>query len=327
MTGGTLFEELGFYYVGPIDGHNLDHLLPVLRNVRDAEQRPDPRPCRDPEGQGLRAGRERPPTSITASPSSTSSPARRRRRSQRADLHQGLRRQPDQGGARRTTRSSRSPPRCRPAPASTCSARHFPTRTFDVGIAEQHARDLRRRPRHRGLEAVRRDLLDLPAARLRPGRARRRDPEPAGALRDRPRRARRRRRADPCRLRSTSPISAACRISWSWRRRDEAELVHMVRDRGRDRRPARRASAIRAAKASASTCRSAACRSRSARAASCARARKVALLSLRRAARRMPEGGRGARAATACRRRSPTRASPSRSTPTWCSGWRASTRC
>jgi 1-deoxy-D-xylulose-5-phosphate synthase len=37
LTGGTLFEELGFYYVGPIDGHELDHLLPVLRNVRDAE--------------------------------------------------------------------------------------------------------------------------------------------------------------------------------------------------------------------------------------------------------------------------------------------------
>jgi 1-deoxy-D-xylulose-5-phosphate synthase len=35
--GGTLFEELGFYYVGPIDGHNLDHLLPVLKNVRDSE--------------------------------------------------------------------------------------------------------------------------------------------------------------------------------------------------------------------------------------------------------------------------------------------------
>ena len=39
-TGGTLFEELGFYYVGPIDGHNLDHLIPVLENVRDAEQGP-----------------------------------------------------------------------------------------------------------------------------------------------------------------------------------------------------------------------------------------------------------------------------------------------
>jgi len=37
VTGGTLFEELGFYYIGPIDGHNLDHLLPVLQNVRDAE--------------------------------------------------------------------------------------------------------------------------------------------------------------------------------------------------------------------------------------------------------------------------------------------------
>ena len=38
VTGGTLFEELGFYYIGPIDGHNIDHLLPVLRNVRDARQ-------------------------------------------------------------------------------------------------------------------------------------------------------------------------------------------------------------------------------------------------------------------------------------------------
>ncbi len=39
-TGGTMFEELGFYYVGPVDGHNFDHLLPVLRNVRDATEGP-----------------------------------------------------------------------------------------------------------------------------------------------------------------------------------------------------------------------------------------------------------------------------------------------
>ncbi|MBQ0817975.1 MAG: 1-deoxy-D-xylulose-5-phosphate synthase [Methyloceanibacter sp.] len=39
-TGGTMFEELGFYYVGPIDGHNLDHLLPVLRNVRRMKNGP-----------------------------------------------------------------------------------------------------------------------------------------------------------------------------------------------------------------------------------------------------------------------------------------------
>ncbi|SEP50707.1 1-deoxy-D-xylulose-5-phosphate synthase [Rhodospirillales bacterium URHD0017] len=39
LTGGTLFEELGFYYVGPIDGHDLDHLMPVLRNLRDTDHR------------------------------------------------------------------------------------------------------------------------------------------------------------------------------------------------------------------------------------------------------------------------------------------------
>ena len=37
VTGGTLFEELGFFYIGPIDGHNLEHLIPVLRNVRNDE--------------------------------------------------------------------------------------------------------------------------------------------------------------------------------------------------------------------------------------------------------------------------------------------------
>jgi len=40
VTGGTLFDELGFFYVGPIDGHNIDHLLPVLKNVRDADNGP-----------------------------------------------------------------------------------------------------------------------------------------------------------------------------------------------------------------------------------------------------------------------------------------------
>jgi 1-deoxy-D-xylulose-5-phosphate synthase len=40
FTGGTLFEEMGFYYVGPIDGHNLDHLIPVLENARDAQSGP-----------------------------------------------------------------------------------------------------------------------------------------------------------------------------------------------------------------------------------------------------------------------------------------------
>ena len=40
VTGGTLFEEMGFYHIGPIDGHNFEHLLPVLRNVRDNAEGP-----------------------------------------------------------------------------------------------------------------------------------------------------------------------------------------------------------------------------------------------------------------------------------------------
>jgi len=40
VTGGTLFEELGFYYVGPVDGHNVEALVEVLENVRDAEEGP-----------------------------------------------------------------------------------------------------------------------------------------------------------------------------------------------------------------------------------------------------------------------------------------------
>jgi len=50
--GGTMFEELGFYYVGPIDGHNLDHLVPVLRNVRDTEQGPILVHCVTQKGKG-----------------------------------------------------------------------------------------------------------------------------------------------------------------------------------------------------------------------------------------------------------------------------------
>ncbi|MEM7680029.1 MAG: 1-deoxy-D-xylulose-5-phosphate synthase [Pseudomonadota bacterium] len=37
MGGGSFFEEMGFYYVGPVDGHNLDHLLPILRNIKDSD--------------------------------------------------------------------------------------------------------------------------------------------------------------------------------------------------------------------------------------------------------------------------------------------------
>ena len=139
VTGGTLFEELGFYYVGPIDGHNLDHLLPVLKNVRDAKNGPDPGPCRHQEGQGLRAGRSRPPTSITASSSSTSSPARRPRRKSNAPTYTKV-------FAESLIEEARSDDKIVAITAAMPSGtgldmfgKRFPDRTFDVGIAEQHA--------------------------------------------------------------------------------------------------------------------------------------------------------------------------------------------
>ena len=72
-TGGTLFEELGFYYIGPIDGHNLDHLLPVLENVRKANAQgsgPFLVHVVTQKGKGY-APREAAPTSTTVSPAST----------------------------------------------------------------------------------------------------------------------------------------------------------------------------------------------------------------------------------------------------------------
>jgi 1-deoxy-D-xylulose-5-phosphate synthase len=77
--GGTLFEELGFYYVGPIDGHNLDHLIPMLENVRDAAEGPCLIHVVTNKGKGYAPPRRR-PTNIMACRSSTSSPASRTRR-------------------------------------------------------------------------------------------------------------------------------------------------------------------------------------------------------------------------------------------------------
>ncbi len=140
LTGGTLFEELGFYYVGPIDGHNLDHLLPVLRNVRDAEE----------DGPILvhvitQKGRGYAPAEAPADKLHAVSQLQRgdRRAGEAAagaaDLHQRVRRRADRGGRGGSRDRGDHRRRCRPAPGWTGSAKRFPDRTFDVGIAEQHA--------------------------------------------------------------------------------------------------------------------------------------------------------------------------------------------
>jgi 1-deoxy-D-xylulose-5-phosphate synthase len=139
MTGGTLFEELGFYYIGPLDGHNIDHLLPVLRNVRDAK-RPGPVliHVRTRKGAGY------PPAESSA------------------DKYHGVVRFDTATGAQFKTqgaapsftsvfakaliREAEADPRIVAITAAMPDgtgvgtfAKHFPDRAFDVGIAEQHA--------------------------------------------------------------------------------------------------------------------------------------------------------------------------------------------
>ena len=314
VTGGTLFEELGFYYVGPIDGHNLDHLLPVLKNVRDAQHRPDARPRRDPEGQGLRARRG------LRRQVSWRQQVRRRHR------HAGQGRRPTRPAytkvfAESLIKEARKDDKIVAITAAMPSGTGldlFGKRIPDAHLRCRHRRaargDVRGRPGHGGLQAVLRDLFDLPAARLRPGRPRRGDPEPARALRDRPRRPRRRRRRRPM-PGSFDVAYLGCLPEHGrhGRRRRGRAGAH-----GRDRRgastTARSPSAIRAARASASTCRKRGVpleigKGRIVREGT-ARGAAVA----RHAAGRMPEGRRRAGQPRAFRPRSPMPASPSRST-------------
>jgi 1-deoxy-D-xylulose-5-phosphate synthase len=125
--GGTLFEELGFYYVGPIDGHDLDALIPVLENVRDMAEGP----CMSSPRRATAMPRPRPRrTSTTGCRSSTWSPgcrprARPARRSTRTCSARRWRTLPTM-----TRGSSRSRRRCPRAPGWTSlrgAIRHAPS--------------------------------------------------------------------------------------------------------------------------------------------------------------------------------------------------------
>ena len=137
VTGGTLFEELGFYYVGPIDGHNLDHLLPVLRNVRDAEIGPILVHVVTQKGKGY-------------APAETS--ADKYHGVVKFDVATGAQAK-SKGGAPQYTKvfgeslikEARKDDKIVAITAAMPSGtgvdlfqKEFPKRTFDVGIAEQH---------------------------------------------------------------------------------------------------------------------------------------------------------------------------------------------
>ena len=313
VDGGTLFEELGFYYVGPIDGHNLDHLLPVLKNVRDMRDRPDPGPCRDQEGQGLRARPKPPPTSITASSSSTSSPARRprpsrTRRPTRTCSAESLVKEAEKDD-KIVAHHRRDAVGHRPRPVR----QGVPDRTFDVGIAEQHAVTFAAglategyKPfcaiystfLQRGYDQVVHDVAiqNLPV-RFAIDRA--------GLV-----------GADGATHAGSFDIAyLGCLPNFVvMAAADEAELVHMVAHRGRDRRPARSRCAIRAAKARGVEMPEVGVAARDRQGPHRARGQQGRDPVVRHAAGRSAEGRRRARRARACRPPSPTRASPSRST-------------
>ena len=139
LTGGTLFEELGFYYVGPIDGHNLDHLLPVLRNVREADETgPILVHCITQKGKGYTPAEESADKyhgvskfNVVTGEQAKSPPGPPGYTKVFADalIHEA-----EKDAAIIAVTAA--------MPSGTGLdrfAKKFPTRTFDVGIAEQHA--------------------------------------------------------------------------------------------------------------------------------------------------------------------------------------------
>ncbi|WP_394702170.1 1-deoxy-D-xylulose-5-phosphate synthase [uncultured Cohaesibacter sp.] len=138
VTGGTLFEELGFYYVGPIDGHNLEHLLPILRNVRDTDKGPILVHVVTQKGKGYAPAEHASDKYHGVS---------------RFDVVTGTQLKPPSNApsytrifgeslAKEGARDKKVVAVTAAMPSGTgidIFEREFPDRTFDVGIAEQHA--------------------------------------------------------------------------------------------------------------------------------------------------------------------------------------------
>src|SRR5271154_1687408 len=137
-TGGTLFEELGFYYVGPIDGHNMDHLVPVLKNVKGIKDRPVLVHVVTEKGHGCEFAKNAPDKLhsvqkfdvITGVQAKAQSNAPQYQKVFAAELIKHAERDPKIVAITAAMPSGTS---------VDMFGKRFPARTFDVGIAEQHA--------------------------------------------------------------------------------------------------------------------------------------------------------------------------------------------
>ena len=195
VTPGTLFEEMGFNYIGPIDGHDLERARADAAQHEGALRAAVPA-RRDEERPGLQARRGRPRALSRRLEVRRRQRHRRRQERRPAHLHAGVRRLAVRhGGARQAARRDHSGHARGLGPRAIRGALSGPL------LRRRHRRaarrDLRRRAGVRGREAGGRDLLHLPAARLRPADTRRADTEPADRVRDRPGGPGRRRRRDP----------------------------------------------------------------------------------------------------------------------------------
>ncbi|MCL2715686.1 MAG: 1-deoxy-D-xylulose-5-phosphate synthase [Alphaproteobacteria bacterium] len=138
MDGGTLFEELGFYYVGPIDGHNLDHLLPVLKNVRDMETGPILVHVVTQKGKGYAPAEEADDKYHAVAKFDVATGTQAKSKAN-APSYQNVF---GQALAKEAEKDDKIVGITAAMPSGTgidIFHRAFPARTFDVGIAEQHA--------------------------------------------------------------------------------------------------------------------------------------------------------------------------------------------
>ena len=137
-TGGALFEALDFYYVGPIDGHNLDHLVPILKNVRNITDKPVLLHVVTQKGKGF-VPAERAADKYHAVVKFDVITGQQSKPKANAPSYQNV------FGAELVKRAERDPTIVAITAAMPSGTgvdifgKRFPERTFDVGIAEQHA--------------------------------------------------------------------------------------------------------------------------------------------------------------------------------------------